>query len=312
MIARRVNYHLGSLLLVAFLAVGPISGAELAAPVASETDAKTDPEKRRELRRFARTIHPSGVPIKPALRIVDFPGAPKVLIEILDNPNDRPFWAGTAILLGLTGRSEGFHALTRFARSNEDTSTEDPEFVEDYAGYLGRSSAVLGIGLYANQAPEEQKRDAIRFLAQGLQVHCWGSKGRETKIGWRSPEYDWDPVLEVDELWIHLTKLSIQALGLSGVPEAVEVWYDEPVSAKQPRPKRYGLDWYIKHLDSVISDIEDGRDFDPRGKSPCGGDWPLNDATLQVAKSLKRVAEHAVKTNTSVRDGGLVAYYETN
>ena len=253
----------------------------LQAPALEASEASNDPAANiKRLEQFVLWPHHDGIPVARAIEVSKFHGAVARLVEMLRSEDDLGSKHAVVITLGLTGDPGAVEPIISYL---EEPDAGSPDGVLSDASYLAKSSALLGLAGFANRttSPAAKKR-ALDYLKKGQEPFCWNKV-----IKWTSPLHK-TPF----DRNVHLTKLSILGLGLSGTEEAL---------SKQD----YGLLWLREHLKDPGAAADEAEQF---GCAP--RKWPEGEPSAALFTSLGRLLDDAIDTNEAVRRaGGLAEYY---
>lgn len=148
-------------------------------------------------RDFVRRQYVHGVPYEGALRLP--PNSQGILFELLNTPQEQPWWANAAQTLGAIGDQRAAGVLVDFVRKGEGKI--DPD------AYNAKTTAIFSLGWWLNRHPDPAILD---FLRAGLTPGTWNDR-----VTWQSP-YTEDRSERNDRLAF----ASMRALGISGRPEA--------------------------------------------------------------------------------------------
>ncbi len=167
---------------------------------AAEAAPSGDPVPLQE---FVSRTFVHGIPLEEATAYG--PAAVPELIAVLRDPRRESQWSNAAVMLAMIGDPAGVDAVLAFIR-------------EPGAGELtterawARGSAVLSLGYAANRG----NRQALQYLAEGLDPAAWSRRGLRGVAGPRQVEAGEEPE-GPDEL---LSEQAAAGLALSGRPEA--------------------------------------------------------------------------------------------
>jgi hypothetical protein len=169
--------------------------------VAATVMPQERPAPPMDVREFVRQIFIHGVPFEEASRYGA--DAVPVLVEMLNDPAEQPYWANIVVVLGMTGEPEAVDPLIEFIEAGEAAGLSREH-------YTAKTSALMALGYIINATGDEQ---ALDYLRASVNPETWAAKDvgvapYQTSL----VERDYD-----------LSKFAILGLALSGHPEALEI-----------------------------------------------------------------------------------------
>lgn len=156
--------------------------------------AQTTPVPVQE---FVRRIYVHGLPYAEASSYGK-ENVP-VLLRMLNDPSEAPYWANVVALLCIIGDADVFDPLSEFFRRGDGRLTIEQ--------YRAKRSVLMSLGYLINRTKSEK---ALDFLRRGLDPAAWNALVR-----WRTPYHP-----GVQDTNLRLTELSIIGLALAGTPES--------------------------------------------------------------------------------------------
>jgi hypothetical protein len=149
---------------------------------------------------FVHKVYVSGIPYDEAsqYKSSDVP----FLIQMLEDPNEKPYWANIALLLEIIGDEKALSSLIAFIE-------RDPggELTESH--YVAKTSAIMGLGYLINKS---NSKKALNYLVAGASPDAWEKRkitGLTTK--WHAT---------VEERNLDMAKYAILGLALAGTKES--------------------------------------------------------------------------------------------
>ena len=144
------------------------------------------------LRDFASKVHAHSFPLQTASKLIDFPGATDVLLEMFRDRygrEGRRYASNVALMLGLTAKASAFDALVNYLQEDDPTSERGVPLHP--LVYVGKTSVPLALGYFANRTKHskeagmaDMRQKAIALLKVGGQANSW----RTTEKPSRSPD----------------------------------------------------------------------------------------------------------------------------
>lgn len=125
-----------------------------------------------------------------------------ILLDMLNDPREKPYWSNIAVTLGIIGDDRAVDPLIRFIEGVDGSVGR-----EDFAA---KSSAIMALGYLLNKSPNEK---ALNYLKNHMTPEGWRDSPLATAQGFRGSE---------DERTAQLSTLAVIGLALSGRPEAKE------------------------------------------------------------------------------------------
>ncbi|HKZ81406.1 MAG TPA: hypothetical protein VJ124_24265 [Pyrinomonadaceae bacterium] len=177
----------------------PRPAAQLNEFLPSVPQAPEDSEQRTDVREFVHRLYIHGVLYQNAIQY----GTEEVdiLINMLQDPAEEPYWSNIVITLGMIGDEKAIEPLLQFI--NKDAHGElSPSHYKAITGAIG------SLGYLLNKSGNQK---ALTYLQESLDPNVW----TERVPSWTSPFH-----LNVEERNIQLSIMAIIGLGLSGHPEA--------------------------------------------------------------------------------------------
>jgi hypothetical protein len=155
------------------------------------------------LQEFVSRTFVHGIPLDEAAAYGE--AAVPELVAVLRDPRREAHWSNAAVMLAMIGEPAGVDAVLAFIR--------EPGAGEVTAARAwARGNAVLALGYAANRG----NREALQYLADGLDPSAWARRGLRGVAGPRQVEPGEEPE-GPDEL---LSERAAAGLALSGRPEA--------------------------------------------------------------------------------------------
>ncbi len=148
---------------------------------------------------FVQKVYVSGIPFDEASQYQssDVP----VLLQMLENPNEKPHWANIALLLEIIGDEKALNGLIAFIE-------RDPggELTESH--YIAKTSAIMGLGYLINKS---NSKKALNYLVQSASPNTWANRKVPglTKLHVTTEERNMD-----------MAKYAILGLALAGTKES--------------------------------------------------------------------------------------------
>ncbi len=217
--------------------------------------------KKAKLQEFASRVSAHAFSLPTALKLIDFPGATDVLLEMFENryrPEGRRYASNVALMLGLTAKASAFDALVNYLQ--EDDPTSELGVPLHPLVYVGKTSVPLALGYFANRTKHSKeagmadlREKAIALLKVGSQANSWRTTETFEVARQEFKEHgdplkglDWKGILWTspygrnEERDITLAQKAIQGLGESGDIESAVLGH-------------YGLAWLAnKHLPKIL------------------------------------------------------------
>jgi HEAT repeat protein len=153
-----------------------------------------------DAKEFVHQMYIEGIPYQEVIRLD--PRAVPILLELLSDPREEPYWANIVVALGMLGDERVVAPLIQFIERGVRGRALSREH------YAAKSSAVMALGYVVNKSGNRQ---ALTYLPEGIEPDAWRARG----LDWRSP---WHPNERDRDL--HLATMAILGLGLSGNPSA--------------------------------------------------------------------------------------------
>ena len=148
------------------------------------------------LRRFVKQSFFHGVPFEEASHYRSDRDV-ATLVSLLNDRAEKFYWSNVVAVLGMGRNPRATTALIAFIeRDSGKLSREE---------YMAKSAAVISLGYLAGRDAR-----ALDYLLKSVNPAVWSQR-----LGWQSPYAD-----QSDTRNLQLTKSAIQALGLSGHPQA--------------------------------------------------------------------------------------------
>jgi hypothetical protein len=149
---------------------------------------------------FVHKVYVSGIPYDEAsqYKSSDVP----LLLQMLEDPNEKPYWANIALVLEIIGDEKALSGVIAFIE-------RDPggELTESH--YVAKTSAIMGLGYFINKT---NSKKALNYLIEGTSPNAWESRkitGLTTK--WHTT---------VEERNQDMAKYAILGLALAGTKES--------------------------------------------------------------------------------------------
>ena len=216
------------------------------------------------LRDFASKVHAHSFPLQTASKLIDFPGATDVLLEMFRDRygrEGRRYASNVALMLGLTAKASAFDALVNYLQEDDPTSERGVPLHP--LVYVGKTSVPLALGYFANRTKHSKeagmadlRQKAIALLKVGGQANSWRTTETFEVARQEFKEHgdplkglDWKGILWTspygrnEERDITLAQKAIQGLGESGDIESAVLGH-------------YGLAWLAnEHLPEVLDSL---------------------------------------------------------
>ncbi len=154
---------------------------------------------RVDVREFVRQLYPEGVPYEQAIRLRR--GAVKILLEMLRDPREAPYWTNVVTTLGMIGSPEAVDPLISFLEGG------GPASALPLAEFRARLAVTPALGYIL---AKRMNGRALKYLSDGLDPAVWSQR-----VSWRAPT----EVMAVTRD-IQLTEMTIWGLALSGRAQA--------------------------------------------------------------------------------------------
>jgi HEAT repeat protein len=146
---------------------------------------------------FVHQTYIEGIPYDDVSRF-DAASATPILLELLDDPKEEPYWMNIVVTLGMLGDPRAVDPLIAFLEKDRGRLTP--------AQYLAQSAVVMALGYLIHKSGNEK---ALDYLVDGADPESWSRR----KVSWTSPYHRNDA-----ERNRQLSTMSILGLGLSGHP----------------------------------------------------------------------------------------------
>lgn len=153
-----------------------------------------------DVREFVHQIYIHGVPYEEASKFGS--DAVPVLLSMLEDPKEDPYWANIAITLAIIGDDRAVEPLRNFIQEGSGELSM-PRF-------NAKTSAIMALGYLVNKS---ENRETLDYLIKSLDPKVWDERG----VRWTSPIK-----METDDRNVVMTSNAILGLGLSGQPQAAE------------------------------------------------------------------------------------------
>lgn len=167
------------------------------ASAASPAFAQTD-----DIRSFVQELYVEGVPYEEAIKF-DADAATTTLLQMLDDPDQEPYWGNVVITLGMLGHDRAVQPLIRFLE-------------QDAGGRISRrhhaakNVVPMALGYLVNRS---RNQAALAYLQAGVKPEAWTARN----LKWLSPVHDTN-----DGRNQQLSKMAIVGLALSAQPAAAQ------------------------------------------------------------------------------------------
>jgi hypothetical protein len=173
--------------------------------IRAETDEELlpDGESSRALtdvRDFVRQIFIHGVPYEEATQFGA--SAVPVLLEMLNDPQEAPYWANIVVVLGMIGGEDVIDPLIAFIE--EDTPNVTREI------HAAKTSALMSLGYILNRTGSPR---VLNYLVESTSLETWEERSVEGVASFQPG---------IEERNEDFSKFAILGLALSGRPEAAE------------------------------------------------------------------------------------------
>jgi len=162
--------------------------------------AAAPPSQAAGVEGFVRQVYIHGVPAQQARQYSSLEDVKK-LAQLLQNPEDQPYWANAVMTLGLVGTPNASQELASFLNRGSGVLTP--------AAYRAKSSAVIAMGYALARSGREP---LLAFLEKKTDPKAWQT------LSWSSP-FTSDP----DQEHLQLARSAVAALGVSGNAKAATV-----------------------------------------------------------------------------------------
>jgi hypothetical protein len=159
--------------------------------------AVAPPRQAAGVEGFVHQIYIHGVPAQQAHQYSS-PEDVKKLAQLLQNPEEQPYWANAVMTLGLIGTPNAAQELASFLNRGSGVLTP--------AAYRAKSSAVIAMGYALARSGREP---LLSFLERKTDPKAWQT------LSWSSP-FSTDP----EQQHLQLARSAIAALGVSGNAKA--------------------------------------------------------------------------------------------
>lgn len=136
-----------------------------------------------------------------------------VLLEMLEDPAEKDFWANEVITLCIIGDENAVEPIIAFI--NKDVQGELSE-----SHYRAKTSAIMALGYLINKSGSKK---ALEYLKECISPEVW----TERKLNWKGPYQ-----ASVDDRNEQLSTMAVLGLALSGNPEALRTLQQPAVSSK--------------------------------------------------------------------------------
>ena len=155
-----------------------------------------------DVRDFVRATHVEGIPYDAANAYAseDVP----VLLEMLGDENEAPYWTNVAVTLSIIGDDESVDPLLDFIHG----TFGDGELPDSL--YHVKANVVMALGLLVNKSGNEK---ALKYLLESVDPESWNRRGAP----WLR-----EPSPRVEQRRRDLADMAILGLAFSGTEEAVE------------------------------------------------------------------------------------------
>ncbi len=150
---------------------------------------------------FVRRFYINGIPYHQARRYG--PDDVDILLEMLQEPAEAPFWPNIVTTLGMIGDEKALQPLIQFIARGSDAELSPTH-------YKAISAAIGSLGYLLH---ETGNREILLYLRDSLEPAAWTDR----IPSWSSPFH-----ATSEERDVQLSIMAIIALGLSGHPEADE------------------------------------------------------------------------------------------
>ncbi len=151
---------------------------------------------------YVRQTFIGGLPYEETLNTYN-PSDVPILLAMLNDPNEQPYWANIVIALNIIGDEEIEEPLINFINSGVPGNLSRPH-------YAAKTSALLSMGYLINHTKSET---ALTYLIESLDPTVWQERGT-TGIG------PFQSTLQ--DTHIEFSKQALLGLSLSGNPTAAD------------------------------------------------------------------------------------------
>jgi FG-GAP-like repeat len=171
----------------------------------------------KDVREFVHRTFIESVPYELASRY-DATAVP-ALQQMLSDPREEPYWSNIALTLGFIGDQRAADALIAFLAAGGSQRLSR-------AHYNAKVASLFALGYLVNRTKSPR---ALTYLRESVDPAVWRSRG----IAWTSPL---NP--SADERDLHLTKMAIAGLGLTGDAAAAQTLQALSAPAQSDAMKR--------------------------------------------------------------------------
>lgn len=149
---------------------------------------------------FVRALYIEGIPYEQAVQF-DADSAVPVLLNMLADPNEVPYWSNIVFTLGMLGDVRAVDPLIQFLEAGSGATLS-------HAHFVAKSSVPMALGYLLNK---HDSAKALAYLQAGAQPSTWAARG----LSWTSPVHTRAPDRDAQ-----LSKMAIIGLAVSGRPAA--------------------------------------------------------------------------------------------
>ncbi|MCP4265570.1 MAG: hypothetical protein GY777_08345 [Candidatus Brocadiaceae bacterium] len=167
--------------------------------------------KLMDIKSFVHQTYFHGVPYQEASKYGS--DVVPVLLEMLDDPTEKEFWANEVITLCIIGDEKAVDPIIAFINKNAQGEISESH-------YTAKTSAIMALGYLINKSGSKK---ALEYLKECINPGVW----TERKLSWRSPYQ-----ASVDDRDEHLSTMAVLGLALSGNPEALRSLQQPAVSSR--------------------------------------------------------------------------------
>jgi hypothetical protein len=177
-----------------------VSAAEHGDEVRSTTIGAGTVQSEQNIEEFVRRFYAHGVPYNEARRFGT--SAVPRLLQMLEDPNQKPYWANIVGVLGIVGDQAVVQVLIDFIEGNRGKAL-DPET------YRASLSAIVALGYLTNRTGDERALSYLGTAARGMMATSPATTGADAGE------------LRLDSASVGQT--AVLGLSLSGRPQAREI-----------------------------------------------------------------------------------------
>lgn len=175
--------------------------ALLVALLAAALQGVAAQEPSEPVKEFVHSVHQGADAYSTAKRLSSEED-PRVLLEMLHNPEMAPQWTNIAILVGASGHDDMVQPLIDFVHGrHSDIGWSLP-------AYRGRTSAIMALGYLVH---ETGNQDAMQYLIDSVHPRAWTNR----EVWWLLSHPD------SERLSLQLSTAAITALAFTGGEAAV-------------------------------------------------------------------------------------------